>query len=817
MPQLRTSQSNANSNGGYSGSSLFLGPTTGKRHGTGRSQIPQTNATPKEPGRPRRMTTPNTGGSDDLFLTLANDEDSPTAAGLSERSPGRRRKVWNSFFDTIDHSDHGSEACRFIRRRFSLTNIRSQSSLTSPYDRRHPPTSSAPSRYAKEERDGTITTSRSSPFGDVGFNRRSKWTAQPSPLNARGGDPADEPISPATKTDRRQFTPLSRLQSRLTNGESTPDSATRHSSLGARTNTPSYSRQRSALPSDFAYSTPETNGTTNTTNGIRDRGRPGSASGIDSEMSNSVASGVWEELEELKSRIKHLEYGGGRSRPRGTSILRDQHNERPGTRHSQSETPRRELLSPVPTSLSRRGSNSGELHPLLRSAMMKTKSYLDPSSYQFLEGSAHDALELAALSRATCQENDSKDDDAFNELAMSQKRIVWKADNLCRNLTDYCISLNENYLNSPSNRRGTNSQSSSQEEASSPVTAVDHRRRLLERAEQLSSRVASRKMERGESRQSAQDQRGRTTRHISLAEDRTGAGSVLDSRTLGRAATTNGHTNHNHNAVDYTHGGTGTGDDGTIRLPSRAATEVSRQNGTYTPTHSPRDLRLSKDYTSRHPLPERKNLSPTVRQVLTNNNNNSSSTSVNSSHTAQPPPNSGNEQQKSQNNGTGRGRSPSSSPERQYITNQKVREGSATGTRNPSRVYNAPNAGANLAERIEAKRQQRVASSGQLGSFPGRSRQATTILPAANESEKEPASTEKSPVENAELERTPSKLKKGKSGGVNAAEDAATPKRSATKEDANATTRPERLSLRSRLPVLFGGGQERRKSAGGKG
>ena len=638
---------------------------------------------------------------------------------------------------------------------------------------------------------------------------------QPSPLNTRGEDPEDEPISPATKKDRRHFTPSSRLQSRLTNGESTPDNATRHSSLSARAITPSYSRQRSARPAEFTYSTPETNGTQTTVTGIRDRGRPGSASGVESEMSNSAASGVWEELEELKSRIKHLEYGGGRSRPHGASYSHDDDNERPSTRHSHSETPRRELLSPVPTSLSRRGSSSGELHPLLRSAMMKTKSHLESSSYKFLEGSANDALELAALARTTCQEIESNDEDVSNELAMSQKRIVWKVDNMCRNLTDYCISLNENYLNSPANRRGTNSQTSSQEEAASPATAVDHRRRLLERAEQLSSRVASRNMERAESRQTVQDQHGKNTRDVSLTEDRTVAGSVLDSSTLARAATTNGHGNHT-STQDETRGRSGVADDDeTLRLPSRAATELSRQNGTTKPTHSPRDLRLSKDYTSRHPLPERKNLSPTIRHVLTNNNNNSSNTSINSSHTAQPPQTSRNDQSDTRDNGAAPGRSPSSSPERQYIASQRVRQGSAGGTRNPSRVYTAPSAGANLADRIEAKRQQRVASSGQLGSFPGRSRQATTDLPAAKESEKE--STEKRQGASAELERTPSKLKKGKIGGVNVAEDEATPKRSATKEDVSATTRPERLSLRSRLPILFGGGQERRKSATSKG
>ena len=90
MPQLRTYQSNSN---GYSGASPFLGPATGKIYSNGRSQIPDANGTPKDSGRPRRMTTPNTGASDDLFLTLANDDESLATAGSNARGSGWMRKV----------------------------------------------------------------------------------------------------------------------------------------------------------------------------------------------------------------------------------------------------------------------------------------------------------------------------------------------------------------------------------------------------------------------------------------------------------------------------------------------------------------------------------------------------------------------------------------------------------------------------------------------------------------------------------------------------------------------------------------------------
>ncbi|KAF2860758.1 hypothetical protein K470DRAFT_257545 [Piedraia hortae CBS 480.64] len=130
--------------------------------------------------------------------------------------------------------------------------------------------------------------------------------------------------------------------------------------------------------------------------------REGSAAGslgpkrspAESASAGSHADTVWDELSELKSRIRLLESG-----------------ERPPTATT---TPSTVVTSPL---REREG-----VHPLLHAALAKAKPLLQPTLYRSLEATASDALHLAAT-------------------GFSDRQTRRKADSMCRNLTDLVLAL----------------------------------------------------------------------------------------------------------------------------------------------------------------------------------------------------------------------------------------------------------------------------------------------------------------------------------------------------------------------------------------
>jgi hypothetical protein len=73
------------------------------------------------------------------------------------------------------------------------------------------------------------------------------------------------------------------------------------------------------------------------------------------------------------------------------------------------------------------------LHPILHQSLARCKEHVNVSLYRALEKAANDALDLAAYSRIPSSPTGPVMDRALKR----------KADNLCRNLTDLCISLAE--------------------------------------------------------------------------------------------------------------------------------------------------------------------------------------------------------------------------------------------------------------------------------------------------------------------------------------------------------------------------------------
>ncbi|KAI1752371.1 hypothetical protein F4782DRAFT_152444 [Xylaria castorea] len=175
---------------------------------------------------------------------------------------------------------------------------------------------------------------------------------------------------------------------------------------------------------------------------------PLTVEGTDSTTSTAAPSTVWDELEELKSRIHRLELTG-KLPPTSSAAISRASDERPATAHTNATT-----LSASP----KRGPSSAvqsaeapavpkDSHPLLHSALAKSKDLLVPEVYDALETATVDALALAAMMGTSGQPgpiSSGASNVGSNSGAVTDRQLRKKADSVCRSLTELCLALSEN-------------------------------------------------------------------------------------------------------------------------------------------------------------------------------------------------------------------------------------------------------------------------------------------------------------------------------------------------------------------------------------
>lgn len=175
---------------------------------------------------------------------------------------------------------------------------------------------------------------------------------------------------------------------------------------------------------------------------------PRAADGTESTASTTAASTVWDELDDLKSRIHRLELTGKLPATSGAAISRAT-NERPPTATTTvttvSSSPKRvrnNSLSPTESALP----TPGETHPLLTSALAKSKPLLNPEVYKALEATAADALAITSMMGTSGQPgpiSSSQSTIGTPNGGVSDRQVRRKADSLCRSLTELCLALSE--------------------------------------------------------------------------------------------------------------------------------------------------------------------------------------------------------------------------------------------------------------------------------------------------------------------------------------------------------------------------------------
>jgi hypothetical protein len=243
------------------------------------------------------------------------------------------------------------------------------------------------------------------------------------------------------------------------NSRSTPNTPSR---LGNREISPpesqgSYGNRRTsvsdALParvnsyrqSNLSFSTPRNSSplVSRTVESYETSEPPRTIEGTESTVSTTAPSTVWDELEDLKSRINRLESG----KPSGGATSRAS-NERPTTATtagtSMSLSPKRQHMQNA--SLDEQDghdAHTGEAHSLLHAALEKSKPVLSPEVYKSLDAAVSDALSIASMTGSYGPPISGTQSTVGGSAFGSDRQIRRKADSMCRSLTELCIALTE--------------------------------------------------------------------------------------------------------------------------------------------------------------------------------------------------------------------------------------------------------------------------------------------------------------------------------------------------------------------------------------
>jgi hypothetical protein len=172
--------------------------------------------------------------------------------------------------------------------------------------------------------------------------------------------------------------------------------------------------------------------------------------GTESSSSTAAASTVWDELDDLKSRIHRLERTGKMPSTSGGGMSRSS-DERPRTATTNATTVSASPKRGSGPGSSHTGANSNsssmaprETQPLLLSALSKTKNLVNPDVFSAIESAATDAMTLSSLIGAIGQpgpiSSSASTIGGYNG-SVTDRQLRKKADSICRSLTELCLAL----------------------------------------------------------------------------------------------------------------------------------------------------------------------------------------------------------------------------------------------------------------------------------------------------------------------------------------------------------------------------------------
>lgn len=185
---------------------------------------------------------------------------------------------------------------------------------------------------------------------------------------------------------------------------------------------------------------------------------PHGVEGAEPTAFTAAPSTVWDELDDLKSRIHRLEHTGKLPSSSGTATSRLS-DERPATATTgttMSLLPNGKTGRSAPPASSASSSRK-EAHHILRSALAKSKPLLSPHVFRALESAAQDAVELSGMMGSPGQPGpiSSGASTIGPGSNVTDRQLRRKADGVCRSLTELCVALGEDTVAVPRSAHAT--------------------------------------------------------------------------------------------------------------------------------------------------------------------------------------------------------------------------------------------------------------------------------------------------------------------------------------------------------------------------
>ncbi|KAG8427244.1 hypothetical protein J3459_007386 [Metarhizium acridum] len=194
---------------------------------------------------------------------------------------------------------------------------------------------------------------------------------------------------------------------------------------------------------------------------------PHGIEGTESTASTAAPSTVWDELDDLKSRINRLELTGKLPSTSGAAVS-GMSEERPATATTTvttlSGSPKRQANGQI-AEVSSTTSSQREAHSLLLDALRNSKRHVSWEVYQALESVAKEAMALSSMMGTPGQPGPISSAASVigtGGTAVTDRQLRRKADSVCRSLTELCVALGEGV--GPANIAGP----------ASPLTLAQH-------------------------------------------------------------------------------------------------------------------------------------------------------------------------------------------------------------------------------------------------------------------------------------------------------------------------------------------------------
>lgn len=171
--------------------------------------------------------------------------------------------------------------------------------------------------------------------------------------------------------------------------------------------------------------------------------------GTESTASTTAPSTVWDELDDLKSRIHRLELTGKLPSTSAAAVSRLS-DDRPPTATTtvttMSSSPKRSGGGTQNNEAASTASSQKDAYPILHSALSKSKPFLSQDIFGALEAAALDAISLSSLMGQPGQPGpiSSGASTIGSGTTVTDRQLRRKADSVCRSLTELCVALGEN-------------------------------------------------------------------------------------------------------------------------------------------------------------------------------------------------------------------------------------------------------------------------------------------------------------------------------------------------------------------------------------